>query len=268
MHETLQVEKISPKKAQQYLNDNTTNRSLRSGVVDQYTKDMVDGKWTHCVAPIVFYDNGDVADGQHRLWAIIESNTTQQFFVMRGLPRDAGLNIDVGLPRTLLDNARISGVDTELSYEAIGTARACALGRRSRDRMSPAAQLAMLEPIREPVLWSVEHQPNGKFLRNSLVRAALARAYMHEGDKDRLAHFSHILTTGFADSVEDTGAIALRNFLLKEGAAVSGVDSGWIDTFVKAQNAIWNFMRGREMRRVRSVNHERYPMPKKLGRSK
>ena len=45
---------------------------------------------------------------------------------------------------------------------------------------------------------------------------------MHEGDKDRLAHFSHILTTGFADSVEDTGAIALRNFLLAGDYVASG----------------------------------------------
>src|SRR4051794_1259299 len=109
------VEKIGPKKAEQWINANKTNRSLRAGVVEQYAGDMRNGNWTQCTAPIAFYEDGDLADGQHRLYAIVESDTTQTFSVARGLERRDGLNIDTGLVRSVVDNARISGLETGLS---------------------------------------------------------------------------------------------------------------------------------------------------------
>jgi hypothetical protein len=90
----MKLESITPKKAEHYLNRNTSNRKLREGVVERYASDMAGGRWTKCAAPIVFYEDGEIADGQHRLFAIIESGKSQKFFVMRDLPRDAGLNID------------------------------------------------------------------------------------------------------------------------------------------------------------------------------
>jgi len=100
------LETITPTKAHTWLNRNTSNRKLRDGWVEKYASDMRAGKWTECIVPIVFYENGDIADGQHRLWAIIESDTPQRFFVLHGLTREAGLNIDTGGGRNLVDNAR------------------------------------------------------------------------------------------------------------------------------------------------------------------
>ena len=70
------IENISPQQAEKMLNSNKGNRKLRDGVVEKYALDMVSGNWTQCPVPISFLQNGDVADGQHRLWAIIESITT------------------------------------------------------------------------------------------------------------------------------------------------------------------------------------------------
>lgn len=262
LQETLKVEKISPTKAKTYLNHNNSNRALREGVVEQYASDMKSGKWTHCVAPIVFYENGDIADGQHRLWAIIESGVSQDFFVMRNLPRDAGLNIDIGLNRNLVDNARIAGLDSDLTYTVLGAARACALGRRSRNRMSPAKQLEMLEPIREHVFWAVHHGPRTKYLSNALMYAAIARAHMHETDEERLAHFCRVMHTGMPNGPEDVVAISLRNHLIKQGPSGSSTEDMWLDNFLRVQNSIWNFMRGVQISRIRAVGKETYPLPK------
>lgn len=73
----LTVEKITPKIAEAWLNANTCNRKLRDGIVERYAADMTAGKWTECPEPISFYVDGDLADGQHRLFAITESGTTQ-----------------------------------------------------------------------------------------------------------------------------------------------------------------------------------------------
>jgi hypothetical protein len=182
---------------------------------------------------------------------------------MRGLPRDAGLNIDMGVNRTLVDNARIAGIDNELTYEAIGTARAYVFGARDTTRRSPSQMLQLIEPIREQVLWAIKHAPNGKYLRNSLTRAALARAYTYESDKDRLAQFGPTMTSGFSDSPGDNAAVAFRNHMIAQGPAGSAVGENWRDSFLKAQHAIWNFMRHRDVRRIRTVVNETYPLPKK-----
>jgi hypothetical protein len=81
-----------------------------------YAADMSAGNWTECPSPILFFADGEVADGQHRLFAVVESQTTQQFLVTRNFPRDAALNIDNGRPRTLIDNARIAEIDADVSF--------------------------------------------------------------------------------------------------------------------------------------------------------
>src|ERR1035437_8554667 len=117
---------ITPIKAEKLLEANKSNRSLRTGVAEKYAFDMKNGAWTTCTAPVVIYDDGEVADGQHRLWALVESGTGQWFMILRGLDRKSGLNIDTGLGRNLVDNARISGVDPDLSISLISTCRGIA----------------------------------------------------------------------------------------------------------------------------------------------
>lgn len=93
------LETVTPKLAEAWINANKSNRKLREGLVEKYACDMRAGKWTQCPEPISFYADGDLADGQHRLFAIIESDTTQEFPIARGLSREAGLNINTGAGR-------------------------------------------------------------------------------------------------------------------------------------------------------------------------
>ena len=122
MHIT--VEDIGPKKAEAWLNTNKSNRRMRDGVAERYAEDMRGGRWTACPEHISFYQDGDLADGQHRLWAIVDSGCTVEFPVARGLSRADGLNINTGLARNVIDNARISGADDGLSRTLISAANA------------------------------------------------------------------------------------------------------------------------------------------------
>jgi hypothetical protein len=259
------LESITPKKAAAYLNRNNTNRTLRPGVVERYAYDMVNGHWTDCAAPIVFYEDGDIGDGQHRLFAITESGTTQKFLVIRDFPREAGLNIDTGLGRTLVDNARISGLDTELSNQLVAVVRAYADGHRSKkgpgQALSNHARLEMVDKYREPCAWAVKHGPRAKGLNVGLVTAALARAYTHEKDKERLARYAEVLSTGFGDGDKDSAAIAMRNWLLDPVNRGSiRLDAGWNDAFLKVQNSIHYFVRGKPLFIIKKVGDERYPL--------
>ncbi len=251
-------ELITPSKAEKWLDLNKGNRKLRTGVVEKYAKDMVDGKWTTCTAPIVFYEDGDIADGQHRLWAIVESNCAQRFLVVRGLDRASGLNIDMGLNRTLVDNAHISGVDKALSVGLVSLCRGIAEGNRSSRYLTNTAKLQFVADHREAAAFVIKHGARGRIFNNAIVNGAIARAWYHEEDKERLMHFGQVLSKGFADGDQDTAAIALRNFLLTRGQTVGGTD--WRDVFLKVQNAIWHFMRKRRLMVIKAIADERYPL--------
>lgn len=260
------TERISPKLATLYLNNfNTGNRKLRTGVVEKYAEDMRRGKWTACPEPISFYDDGELANGQHRLWAVIESGKTQTFFVLRGLPRDAGLNLDMGLARSLVDNAKITGTDTELTTAIVSAARAIAYGTRTgghrklRKAQSSSATLEVVEKYRVPATWVATHVRRAKYLSHGPILGAVGRAKLHDVDEERLIHFCRVLGSGFGEGEQDSAAIALRNYLLANGAK-SSLTAFWQETFLRAQNAIRAFMQKRPIRVARVPDQEPYPL--------
>lgn len=257
-------ETVTPKMAEKWLNANNSNRSLTPGVVEKYAADMLAGRWTECIVPLAFYADLDIADGQHRLYAVIESNTTQRFLVLRGLSRAAGLNIDTGRGRTLVDNARISGSDGALSNQLVAYARGIedGAGGANKRARSHAELLEIVNKHRAAADWAMRNGPSGRGVRNAAVVAAVGRAYYHEADHERLARFSSVLSTGHYDSPSDTAAIALRNYLLlKMAARVSLVsNANWRDTFLKAQNAVRYFMQHKQLNAIRTVSDEAYPL--------
>lgn len=258
------VESISPRKAENILNHNVGNRKLREGLVERYAEDMKLGRWTECPEPISFYDDETLADGQHRLWAIVESNTTQKFPVCRGLPREAGLNINTGRPRTLVDNAKISGIDTGLSNELLACGRAMEEGATGVGKgISGSAKLALLDKHREAAQWAVTHGPRGRWVRNSLILAAVGRACYHTAPEDlgRLEAWCEVMTTGMPITEHDKAAVVFRNYLLSRGHSLRA-GPAWRDGFLKAQNSIWHFMARLELKVVKTISEERYPLPK------
>jgi len=254
------IETVTPDLATAWLNANKSNRRMRDGVAEKYTEDMRGGRWTNCPEPISFYADGDLADGQHRLWAIIESRTSQAFPIARGLTRIDGLNLNTGLSRTIIDNARISGADTHLSPALISAARAIAYGTMNIGRvMSNAEILEMVQRHREAAQFAATTVKRRQLLCGAVVLGAVGRAYLQEPDKARLERFCDVLGSGFYDGPGETSATALRNYLLAKGSAAS-TNALWRDTFLKCQNAIHYFMRGKPRTAIKAVSEEAYPL--------
>ena len=180
--------------------------------MEQYAQDMLMGKWTRCLVPIAFYEDGNIADGQHRLWAIIESRMPQKFYVERGLTREEGLNIDVGLSRNAVDGAKISGLDPNLTTNMISVSRSIEEGCAGHARTSNAHKLAIVNRHREATEWVCAKGPRGKCLGNGAILGAIGRAWYHIDDKDKLARFCDVLRTGFGNGPHESAAIALRNY--------------------------------------------------------
>lgn len=101
---------ITPERAMSILEGNTHNRNIRQRVVDMYAADMTAGKWDgENGQTIVISDDGRVVDGQHRLWAIVQSETTQRMLVVTGVPMTHQLNIDTQAKRRFGDQLALDG---------------------------------------------------------------------------------------------------------------------------------------------------------------
>lgn len=95
---------VDAKKAQEYLDQNLLNRKVSPVTVTAYSRDMTQKNWHYNGAPIAFDTEGNLLDGQHRLLAVIRSNTKQKFLVVCNLQPDSRRTIDIGRKRSVADN--------------------------------------------------------------------------------------------------------------------------------------------------------------------
>ena len=104
------VMKVTPSMAQTLLKTNTSNRSVRKNRVKNYATQMRRGQWQLTGDPIRISSTGRLLDGQHRLLAIIESDTAIETIVIEGLADATFTVIDSGLARTPSDALAFAGV--------------------------------------------------------------------------------------------------------------------------------------------------------------
>jgi hypothetical protein len=100
---------VSPDLARTWLSTNSNNRNLRKKLVDQYARDISEGRWLDTGEAIKFSMSGQLLDGQHRLHAIAKGTQTVRLLVVTGLPDAAMVAIDSGAKRTAADAMRLLG---------------------------------------------------------------------------------------------------------------------------------------------------------------
>ncbi|BCH20141.1 hypothetical protein [Mesorhizobium sp. L-2-11] len=91
-----QIERVTltPEMAFDLLNHNQQNRPLQDRHVNRIASQIMAGKWKFNGDTIKISDTGDVLDGQHRLFAVIEAKTAVETVIIRGVARDAFSTID------------------------------------------------------------------------------------------------------------------------------------------------------------------------------
>ncbi len=114
---TILVDRIM---AEMFLEHNKSNRPTYKNLVNKYARDMKAGKWYLGNDSIAFDNNKEVLNGQHRLWAIIESETAQEFLVVWGSTKEDQAVMDQGRPRKLHDVAILSGMNIGKFAASVG----------------------------------------------------------------------------------------------------------------------------------------------------
>lgn len=109
---------ISPEKAAMMLKRNTKNRPLKLRKVEQYAQKMRDGKWK-LTNDAISYSGLRLINGQHRLSAVVESGTTQEFFVAEGMDDNVFDVMDTGMGRSAGDVLAIKGFKSYTALAAV-----------------------------------------------------------------------------------------------------------------------------------------------------
>lgn len=246
------TQKITPDVAEMWLQDNIDNRRLRPKHVSHLARAMERGEWSLNGDAITFDRNGRLIQGQHRLLAVIESGTTIESVVVRGVGLDARDTLDQPARRTLGDILNWRG-------ETSVTTLAAALGliwklQRNAIRLggslyaSPQEALALLEAnpgIRESVKLGSSAGPHR--LRYPPGLFAALHFWLTQIDQEDGEVFFRHLCEG-TNLTELDPIYALRQKLEQDATAPRRM--GIVDRAAITIKA-WNFWReGKEVRRL------------------
>jgi len=94
---------ITPQRASELLERNAKNRPLDKKHIARLAKTIEEGKWVWNGQTITVDENGDVLDGQHRLYACIKANLPIDTEFLEGVPRNTFMTVDHVKRRTAAD---------------------------------------------------------------------------------------------------------------------------------------------------------------------
>jgi hypothetical protein len=252
--------RVTPAQAMNWLEHaNNRNRNISDQVVKRYARDMKAGHWRLTHQGIAFDPSGVLIDGQHRLWAIVESDTPVEMFIWFNISPEALMAIDSGRARSLVDNLRLGGGVGGIGPDVMATLRAI-VGHGISVAMTADEAKVALERHRDAVDFAIEHlgKCGVRGVVTAEVRAVVARAW-YSVDLAHLDRFCEVLRTSVASDEAARTVIALRNFL----SARCGSDHATrLERYAKTERALLAFLRDEPpIVRLYAAASELFPLP-------
>lgn len=115
---------VTPELAAAWLKRNTHNRSISDNTVRGYVRDVLADDWPFTGDPVRFSDDGVLLDGQHRLKALVKTETTMTMLVVSGLGVRTQEYMDGGRKRSPFDVLAIEKIP---NYTAVASVARLAL---------------------------------------------------------------------------------------------------------------------------------------------
>lgn len=253
---------VTPELALEWLANNQNNRNLRQSDVDYLRDCILSGTWRTTHQGIAFYEDGTLADGQHRLHAIVDAGIGVYVNVTRGLPMENADAIDRGIPRNNRDHLHFRGVKSDTRRVA---ACVCMINQYFVERSGNATRWSKkrLRPDEFAKFYSafceaIEFSFSCHKQMHACVMAAIASAWF-TCDRERLSQFCSLIGSGVATDPSDQAAIRLRDFLIKKQYGQG--ESARNDLFLKACAALRAFLDGRPITKLYATNEHAFPLP-------
>lgn len=248
-------ELITPDLAPRYLETMAINRPVVQSQVAKFARDMTNDEWRRTHQGIGFDWDGHLMDGQHRLWAAIESGASVWMLVTYGLDPDSNVGVDNGKNRTVSDI---------LHY------RKKKAGKLESGIAKWMIIADVAQPTRTEIVESYERHEEaitavvGLFparqarLVQSATLAPPTRAWYQPSYREQLERFATVLISGRAGDSEEP-IILLREFLIFLKSTGGGNISKEI--YAKTERALYAFLHGQRLAKLYAANKELFPLP-------
>lgn len=109
---------INPELATKLLEANSFNRPIKNSKVEEYADQMKRKVWELNGETIIVATTGRLLDGQHRLWACIESGAEFETVLVTGVDESTFSTIDTGMKRSAGDVLSIGGITKNVTTVA------------------------------------------------------------------------------------------------------------------------------------------------------
>lgn len=257
---------VTPALAEEWLGRNSHNRGLQNGWVEALAGVISRGEWRLNGDAIRFDVEGTLLDGQHRLWAVVESGIAVNSMVGFDLQTEAQETMDQGVRRKLSDVLK-------LKREANASGLAAALNVKWRWD-NGYARMTTRKPSIAQALVVLERNPglrdsvaaSGKVARKFKISAAILAVCWYEFnslDTSDAEDFFSRLASGIGLE-SGSPVLALRRWLERQMAATTTQSAIMTQALVVKA---WNYYRdGRQIEtlvwRATGVHSEPFPTPK------
>lgn len=258
---------LTPELAMLLLTNNPNNRNISHWKIEQYARDIKNGKWDHNGAAIIIAKDGEMNDGQHRCEAVLEAEkpiTTQITF---GAERQTRSTLDIGMKREVGQHLTMAGhSNTRLLAYAI----ASYLAIKNHGRLE--CPLSARPTTSEILDWAEEHP---EMQESVLTASRLAKKIrvspglfgaLHYLFSERAPRAANKFFEGLIDGTgleKGNPMYALREQLVRNAASSAKLTPS--ETAARAIKA-WNaYRRGRSLmalgRRRNGEGAESFPIP-------
>lgn len=251
---------VTPDLAERWLRErNKRNRVMSKAKVSSYARDIASGNWhqTHQNS-IAFYNDGNLADGQHRLAAIVESNTSLDLVVWWGLSDKSAFGIDAHKMRKTADQIKIAGMGEWIGANEIACARMMPGARTSNRIYTPQEIVDFCNEHEYAIRFSIDHLKSR--IGGAPIRAAVAVAVYHENEYD-LRQWCNIMDSGIGTSSASRTVLTLRDRILRDRGLKSGAEVVREYLLRVAMRSIKGFCEGEVLTKIYEPKERIYTLP-------
>lgn len=251
------IEEISPSKAKKFLESNKLNRPISQASVKAYADDMRAGVYSLTHQGIAFFEDGSLADGQHRLMAVMQSGVTVPMLVIRDMERTP--NIDRMRPRSIANCCHIVGYEW---IDKIVVAIVSALRLTSPTKATVENVLSMANKYKNEIQFVTSLvTKRTKGLSHASVLGAGVLAMINGVEKKDIEAFFSTLVTGIAPSPKERIVLKLRDFLLTS-RTTGGGSIVRKEINLRTQRVIKAMIDGENLSRIYTPSEAIYFLPK------
>jgi hypothetical protein len=204
------TEIITPEKARQYLERNHCNRNVSPHHMQKMSRAMSAGMFFHTHQGIAFDTNGNLIDGQHRLAAIIDSDTTQTMQVTRNIPVASRAMVDnQSRPRSAHDSLIMEGH----SLASKDTVAICRMWMFLTGERSPAVHeiREFLNKHEVEIYFATTVAAGNQILKHACVSTMMAVAF-GAGHGEDIKDWADVIKTGIVTEKWQTSALKFRDW--------------------------------------------------------